>query len=143
MPRIAEDHARIVEDKNDEHYLLVRGEDHLHCATCGKEVVMLRCKCGKYGPRSYMDAHLANRKAREHTAAGLSAHGLMDKTKVLELVRTPEPPPPVLTPEEPSRGRGVAISTSPHRAFLPLPKEPESEFEVIHGGRRKRHKMEG
>ena len=79
MPKVIADHDEIVEDKNDECYVFVQGETHLHCKTCGQEVEMLQCKCGKYGPRAYMEAHFADRKAKG-TPAALATHKLVETT---------------------------------------------------------------
>jgi hypothetical protein len=79
MPKVIEDHDEVVQDENDEHYLLVRGETHLHCTVCGQEVEMLQCKCGKYGQKTYMEAHFAGRKAKG-TASALAAHKLVETT---------------------------------------------------------------
>jgi hypothetical protein len=79
MPRVIEDHDEVAQDENDGHYLFVRGETHLHCTTCGQEVEMLQCKCGKFGPRSYMEAHIDGRKAKG-TPSALAAHKLVETT---------------------------------------------------------------
>jgi len=77
MPTEIENHDKIEQDGNDAHYLFVTGEDHLHCSTCGQEVEMLVCKCGKFGPAAYMQAHIKDRKAKG-TAEALAAHGLVE-----------------------------------------------------------------
>ena len=79
MPKVIADHDAIVEDKDDSSYVFVQGETHLHCKTCAQEVEMLQCKCGKFGPRSYIEAHLADRKAKG-TPAALATHRLVETT---------------------------------------------------------------
>ena len=38
----------------------------LYCTKCGAESELHVCKCGKRGPKAYMDAHLENREKKGH-----------------------------------------------------------------------------
>jgi len=79
MQKLLKDHDEIVASINDEDYMLVQDETHLHCKTCGQEVEMMQCKCGKIGTKGYMEAHIAGRKAKG-TASALAAHRVVETT---------------------------------------------------------------
>jgi len=87
----------------------VEVDDALYCKTCGTEIELHECKCGKKGTKAYMDAHLENRMQKGGPA--LRNHARVRPVPIAKETpkSKPTPKPEPVNEPEPERSRMVEI----------------------------------